>query len=88
MFLATMFAKSQPYTDRFVAERALALYIANQNRFTNEHDSIRQEFRYAMAHEQYGQALGAWNQYVRMVFNGNTLYMATVSEHTVDRPFT
>lgn len=87
MFLATMFAKSQPYTDRFFAERSLALYISNRNMFTDSHPSIRDQFRHAMAHEQYGAALGAWNEYVRKVFNGNTLYMASVSECECNRPF-
>ena len=88
MFLSTLFAKSQPYTDRFSAERALALYISENNMFMQKDESIWNQFLQCMMREQYGAALGVWNQYTKIAFNGNTLYLATVTECEVDRPFT
>lgn len=88
MFLATLFSKSQPYTNLFTAERELALFISKSNRFTSEYAGLRNQFHTAMLHEEYSTALSTWNHFVKLAFNGNSVYMATIVECEVDKRFT
>lgn len=89
MFLASIFARSQPYSSKETAQRALVVFIRNRvsmlEYYSKEYFA---EFNAALGREDYASAINSWNHCIRYHWCNNSLYLATVTEEKVDAPFT
>lgn len=89
MFLANLFAKSQPYSTKLAAEQALVAYIRKRDSFMATYGrSYIDKFNACIGQEDFSGALNVWNECIRNHWNANSLYLATVEESGLDKPFT
>lgn len=87
MFLASMNARTQPYSTRQAAERELATHIRKSVQMNNVFPDFKAKIVRLSSQEKYGEIIHEWNHFVMMQLNCNSIYMAEVVEMRLDQPF-
>lgn len=87
MFLASMYARTQPYSTRQAAERELATHIRKVMQGHVFFPNLREKIGFMCAQEKYSEVIETWNKFVTIQLHFNSLHMAEVVEMPLDQPF-
>lgn len=99
MFLLTLFGKTQPYSDRRLAEKNAVNWLRKaiiDNYWVKESwvcgnkrlPTTRDMFENAFQQENYTRCVEVWNEFAITNWFGNSLYQAQIKEYKIDATFT
>jgi hypothetical protein len=83
VFLATFLNRTQPYSTRPLAEKALALSI-NKTQKNGLDKNTLNAFNRCLSHEDFRGCITVFNQFSQETRYGNTLYQATIEVFPFD----